>query len=334
MKRPGGFDRDLPEEPEELGVRSSHDNLHARRSEIVDAETEVSHQAEAGPEPEVEAATQGVPALAKGALSRLRRPRETDPIRSAEHQVRLARAERRRQARRERRRFTAAARRNRRRWLVAMGLVLALALFVVIGVFSPMMAVRSIQLVGATAVDEAKVRTALERFEGVPLATVTDGAVHTALESFPVIQRYSLELLPPHTIRVTIEERQAVLAIKVGDRFDAVDPAGVLLQSGDAAPEGLPLAEGGATTIDSDAFRASAMVLRDLPEEVRAEVAAVSASSSQDVTLTLRSGVEVLWGEHREGSKKARVLSAMLASLADRGVTYIDVSSSSAPVFR
>lgn len=265
---------------------------------------------------------------------RIRRRDVEDPVERAKTQLQQAEAEVRRQERRERRRFTAAARQNRRRWLISGLVVLALAAFVTIGAYSPLMAVSSIQIVGAKTVNQDDLRDALNRFDGVPLALVTESGVHTALEPFPAIQRYAIELLPPHTLRVTIEERRPVLVIKRGDNYETVDPAGVLLQSSDAPSESLPLAEGGVTTIDSDAFRAAAGVLRDLPEDLRAEVATVAASSGQDVSFTLRNGIEVIWGEYQETSKKTAVLTSMLTALADRNVSVIDVSSSSAPVFR
>jgi hypothetical protein len=71
-----------------------------------------------------------------------------------------------------------------------------------------------------------------------------------------------------------------------------------------------------------------------MPAELRAQIVSVTGSSAQDVTFTLSSGVEVLWGDADRTRYKAEVLSRMLVALADRGVAHIDVSSAEAPVFR
>lgn len=71
-----------------------------------------------------------------------------------------------------------------------------------------------------------------------------------------------------------------------------------------------------------------------MPSELRDQVSGVTASSGQDVTLTLASGIEVMWGDGESSRRKSAVLATMLKSLGDREVSYIDVSSSEAPVFR
>ena len=268
------------------------------------------------------------------ALARLRAAREADPVRAAERRVREAGRLRRARQRRERRRFSAHARRRRRNWLIAAGAVAALALFVVAGAFTPLMGVRDIRVVGAESVDAAAVERALSRFDGVPLALVADGDVHRALEPFPLIQRYAVERVPPHTLTVRIEERVPVISFERDGAFQLFDAAGVLLGAAEAPPAGVPVGGGALSDRSSDAFRAAARVLRDMPAELRAQVASVSASSPQDVTLVLGSGVEVLWGEAEDTRRKAVVLTAMLGSLGDRPVEHIDVSSSEAPIFR
>ena len=276
----------------------------------------------------------GAAARGGGMLARLRADRDDDPVRQAERRVRDARRQRRSQERRERRRFSVEARRRRRNWFIALGAVGALVVFVSAGVFTPLMAVRSVQVVGAVGVNVAEVEQALARFDGVPLALVHDADVHRALEPFPLIQRYAVELIPPHTLKVRIEERVPVLSIEQDGVFALYDAAGVLLGSADAPPAGVPVASGGITDLTSEAFASASRVLRDMPAELRAQVVSVVASSGQDVTLVLTSGVEVFWGDAEETKRKAVVLTSMVAALGDRAVTHIDVSSSSAPVFR
>ncbi|WP_010157357.1 FtsQ-type POTRA domain-containing protein, partial [Leucobacter chromiiresistens] len=241
--------------------------------------------------------------------------------------------QRKRQARGERRRFSAEARRRRRRWYVVLAAVGALVLFVAAGVFTPLMAVREIEVSGVESVDAGEVQAALERFEGRPLALIDDGEVHRALEPFPVIQRYAVERVPPHTLVVRIEERTPVISVAGSEGVQLYDAAGVLLGSADAAPAGVPLGAGALTDLSSAAFRSASRALRDMPADLRGQITGASATSAQDVTFALASGITVIWGDADDSRRKAVVLQAMLSSLADQSVSRIDVSATEAPVF-
>ncbi|SJN08367.1 Cell division protein FtsQ [Leucobacter sp. 7(1)] len=273
-------------------------------------------------------------AASGSALTRWRAAREADPVRAAERRVREAGKQRKARIRRERQRFTLAARRRRRAWWIVLSAVGTLVLFVAVGAFTPLMAVRDVQVVGAVNVDEAAVAEALSRFDGVPLALVDDAEVHRALEPFPVIQRYAVERTPPHTMTVRIEERVPVISLPVEGGIGQYDAAGVLLGVQEAAPAGVPLGTNAVADLSSGAFRSAARALRDMPAELRAVIASVSATSAQDVTFVLTDGIEVLWGDAEQTKRKAMVLSAMLGSLGDHPVEHVDVSSSEAPVFR
>ncbi|WP_052961391.1 MULTISPECIES: FtsQ-type POTRA domain-containing protein [unclassified Leucobacter] len=264
---------------------------------------------------------------------RARSDREPDPIRAAERDLRTATRLRRRRERREQRRFTVHTRRRRRYWLIAAGAVVALALFVAIGVLSPLMAVRDIRVTGASSVDAAKVKDALGRFDGVPLALVDDGEVHRVLADFPLIQRYAIERIPPGTLVVQVEERIPAITVAKGKKFETYDPAGVLVGTADKRPAGVPLATGAASSPGSPAFAASAKIVRDMPDALRKQLASVTASSGQDVRFTLTNGLEVLWGEATETQKKSAVLQALLTGLKGRSVQKIDVSAPNAPVY-
>lgn len=266
-------------------------------------------------------------------MLRARSEREPDPIRIAERELKTAVRQRRRRERREQRRFTVHTRRRRRYWMIAAGAVVALALFVAIGVLSPLMAVRTINVTGASRVDAAKVKDALGRFEGTPLALVDDGEVHRTLAEFPLIQRYAVERIPPGTLVVQIEERVPAIAVAKGKTFDTYDPAGVLVESAGKRPAGVPLAGGAAANPGSPAFEAAAKTVRDMPDALRKQLATVTASSAQDVRFTLASGLEVLWGEAVDTQRKSAVLQALLTGLKGRSVQKIDVSAPNAPVY-
>ncbi|WP_449279922.1 FtsQ-type POTRA domain-containing protein [Leucobacter sp. GX0328] len=280
------------------------------------------------------AATVDLSEVRSGGGALVRANRSADPVREAEQRMRTAQRQLKRRERRERRRFSFASRRRRRWWLVAGGAVLALAIFVLAGVFTPVMSVRNIEISGASAVNPADLQQALDRFSGTPLALVDDGEVRGALEPFALVERYAVERIPPDTLLVRIEERVPVISIGDDGAYQLYDAAGVLVGSAEAPPAGVPVADGRAKDLGSEAFASAARVLRDMPAELRTQVTAVSASSGQDVLLALTNGAEVMWGGPEETARKAIVLTTMFSSLADRPVSYLDVSSSEAPVFR
>ncbi|QIM16391.1 hypothetical protein G7067_08090 [Leucobacter insecticola] len=133
---------------------------------------------------------------------------------------------------------------------------------------------------------------------------------------------------------VRIVERVPVITIERDGVFNSYDAAGVLLASAEVPMEGVPLATGAVTDLDSDAFSAASRVLRDMPADMRVQVASVEASSGQDVSIVFNTGLEVFWGDAEETQRKVAVLTAMISSLADRAISSIDVSSPRAPVFR
>lgn len=257
---------------------------------------------------------------------------EVDGVRRARVRLKDAGRERRKRERREQRRFTEHLRVRRRRWFIAGCVVLGLALFVVVGVFTPIMAVKEIQLQGVQSVNTDELQTALSRFEGVPLALVSDQDVHRAIEPFPLVQRYSIERIPPHTLVVRIEERAAVIALEREGGFDLLDPAGVLLGRVAERPVGVPLGSPELTDTASPAFLAASNIVRDMPEDLRQQLVTVQASNAQDVSFELTNGTQVFWGESKDTQRKSVVLRSMLASIGAPGL--IDVSAPEAPVFK
>ncbi len=236
---------------------------------------------------------------------------------------RAARA-RRKALRAEIRRFTQRSRRRRIIWISGIGAVLLLIGGSVATAYSPLFAVEKITVVGATTLDPAAVEAALSGQIGTPLALVDTSEVKAALLAFPLIETYALEAKPPHDLTVSIVERTAIGVIESDAGYTLVDAAGVALATTSDQPAGQPLieVEGG---VDSTAFESVGLVMRSLPADVRAAVTGVRASTADDVTLTLSSGLVVVWGSAEESRAKALTLSRTMGAKPDAHT--IDVSS-------
>ncbi|HUH53899.1 MAG TPA: FtsQ-type POTRA domain-containing protein [Microbacteriaceae bacterium] len=257
-------------------------------------------------------------------------------VKVAKREVRIAKRQRKRRERKEKKRFTAFNRLRRIRVIVAAAAIIGLALFVVVGVVTPVMSVRNIEVQGTNRLSETELKSALEPLIGTPVALVDDTEVVKALKDFKLIEKYTTLLIPPDTLSVMIVERTAALAVPRGEEFELVDAAGVILEvvTSEDKPEGLPTTVGASADINSKEFKASALVALGISPELRLEVESIEAPTPFSVMLTLKSGVNVLWGDATENSYKSLILESIIEALGEQEVTIIDVSSPKSPVFQ
>lgn len=247
-----------------------------------------------------------------------------DPQPTSTRDVWRAARARRKALRAEIRRFTQRSRRRRIIWLSSIGAALLLVGGSVAAAYSPLFAVQKITVDGATSLDPAAIEAALGDQLGTPLALVDSSKVKAALLAFPLIETYALEARPPHDLTVRIVERTPVGVVRSEAGYTLVDAAGVALSTTSDQPAGQPVidVEGG---VDSAAFRSAGLVVRSLPSDVRAALTGIRATTADDVTLTLSSGLTVVWGSAEKSALKAIVLSKTMAAKPD--AASIDVTS-------
>jgi cell division protein FtsQ len=243
---------------------------------------------------------------------------------------RLKRAERRRRRfeRGEVRRFTRRSRSRRTIVLTAAGLVVALLAVLAVAIYSPLLALKTITVDGASRVDAAQVTDAVDGQLGTPLALLDYGEFTRQLAEFPLIRSYVTEMVPPDTLIIHIVERAPVAAVQNGAVFDLVDPAGIVVQSSPERPDGVPLIDIGGQEPDSEAFTSVVAVLLALPEPLLAQVDSITASTQDDVTFVLRGiGQSVVWGSSDNSAYKASALAAMVAKQDPNTRIEYDVSA-------
>ena len=246
---------------------------------------------------------------------------------------RAARA-RRKALRAEIRRFTVRQRRRRAVWFGAAASVLLLALGTLGAAYSPLFGVEKITVVGAQQLAAGDVAAALSGQLGKPLPLVDESAVKAELVAFPLIETYALEARPPHELVVRIVERTPIGLIETRAGYTLVDAAGVALSTTATPSAGTPVLTitGG---VDSDAFAAAGQVMRSLPDEIRAQVTGVAASTPDDVTLELGgTNTQVVWGSAEDSAEKALNLAKTMAARPPADVYTYDVSSPDVVVVR
>lgn len=354
MKRPDGFDptvrprserRPLPESPSAPVARqggrgsTTAQESDQQETDVLDLDTARLRGKQPSSSPVAPSDTPKKPAKAKPSST----PETTtttvpDAVEADSSDLildpRAAARLRRRHERQEIRRFTARKRGRHRAWYLAAAIIGALVLVSLAGAYSPLMAVRTIEVVGASRVSQAEITEALADQLGRPLALVDAGAVKAVLIGYPLIASYSLESQPPDTLVVRIVEREPVGVLQSGTVYTLVDAAGVTIQRSDQPIAGYPtlMVPGGAS---SKGFVAAAAVVRALPADLRARVASVSATTADDVTLTLvDSPAEVVWGSAEQSDLKARILAKAMAATDPSQVNQYDVSSTSSAIVR
>jgi cell division protein FtsQ len=213
---------------------------------------------------------------------------------------------------------------------VSVSLV-ALVVLVIVTVFSPLLAVSKIEVVGTKMVSEKSVLKDLASLKGKPLPQVSNDEVAARLGKYQLIDSVSVVSVPPNTLRVVVTERTAIAIVVVNNIRYLYDAAGV--QLGRAAVEDrLPIISAAGNPATSKAFSRSIDVILSLPLSLLPEVEWIRATSKDNVVLNLRrNGQSVLWGDASAPGLKAEVLLALMKHYKRTLNITFDVSSPNQP---
>jgi cell division protein FtsQ len=235
------------------------------------------------------------------------------------------------------RRARSAAGRRRRPVQVATAL-LALGLLAWVLWGSPLLAVHTVRVDGVTTLSVDQVRETAGIAQGTPLLRVDVTAARQRVAQLPQVDSVEVSRGWPTTVVITVVERTPVAVVGLPGNRSLVDAHGVLFDTvtGDAPAGVVPLdvADPGP---DDASTRAALGALVSLPRDVRKQVTAASATSAEDVSLTLRGGTVVRWGSADDTPAKAAALAAVLAQIEADALDpadTIDVSTPDAVVLR
>ncbi|MFE9690027.1 cell division protein FtsQ/DivIB [Micromonospora sp. NPDC005806] len=225
------------------------------------------------------------------------------------------------------RRFMARARQRRMRaalpWAVAAGVLAVAGLVAWTLLGTGLFGVREVRVVGAKLVTPVEVRDAAAVPDDAPLARVDLAAAARRVGALAPVERATVERDWPGTLVIRVVERTPVAAVPQGDRFAVIDRAGVVFRDLPRAPDGLPVVRVGKPAPDDPGTRAGLDVLAALSPRLRAELVAVDVAGLARITLRLREGRTVFWGDATRGPDKSKVATALLGRKADT----IDVSA-------
>ncbi|MBY8861693.1 FtsQ-type POTRA domain-containing protein [Nocardia sp. CA2R105] len=194
-------------------------------------------------------------------------------------------------------------------WALAVaGVVVVLA---VVAWFTPLLAVRTVTIDGLETVPEKQVRDALQVPEGVSILRLnTDEIAHRAA-AIPKVHSVRVRRVFPATVRVTVEERTAVLYFDSPQGPHLLDADGVEFAI-EPPPPGVPKLTTSRPGDSDPVTRAAVTVLTAASQGLRGQVGEVVARSVSDIELKLRDGRTVLWGGAADSARKAEVVVPVL----------------------
>jgi cell division protein FtsQ len=188
---------------------------------------------------------------------------------------------------------------------------------------SSLLVVRHEEVTGNGTIPAAEILAAAGIRHGTPLASVNTGAAAWRVEQIDQVLSARVSRAWPDTIVISVRQRTPVLAVAGQGQFALIDPSGVIVRWSRRRPAGMPLlAPAPAQLRGSQDVLAAATVVRELPGRLRGMVASIAAPSPQEVTLSLRGGITVVWGSASQGQAKAGEVLTLLRT----GARYYDVS--------
>lgn len=215
-----------------------------------------------------------------------------------------------------------ARRRWARRWLAWRRVAVALLALLTVGgavfavYFSSWLEVEGVEVRGTLDLTSADIATAAEVPIGEPLATVDLEAIERKVMSLGAVRTVDVSRKWPHEVLIEIEERAPVAVVKRGDLLRNLDAEGVVFGDRRRPPANLPMVET-SSDVGTDALREAAMVAGALEPAFLATVDHLEVESVDQITLVLRDGRIVLWGNAEQSGEKAEVLSALLSREAE-----------------
>ncbi|MGQ0846402.1 MAG: cell division protein FtsQ/DivIB [Sporichthyaceae bacterium] len=219
---------------------------------------------------------------------------------------------------------------RRARWMRAIvGVLLAASIGAAVwaACFSSLLAVRDVRVTGLVQLSEEQVLGVAAVPTGGSLVLLDSDSIANRIRSLPAVADVEVNRRPLHSVRLVVRERVPVLILESNVGRQSVDSTGTVFGPADDRGAGLPLIRTTGPALPRETLRAVLDVLAALPTPVRGDVAVVRADNVADVSVELRDGRLILWGDADRGALKAQVLSVLMG----RAGRAYDVSTPEAP---
>ena len=223
---------------------------------------------------------------------------------------------------------------RRRPWRLAGQAAVVLAVLVgltwVVG-FSPVLGVRSVEVIGVPESEVPAIRTLAKVPMGEPLIRVDQHAVADRVAEIATLADVSIERSWPSTLVIHASPRVPFLVVRNPQgQLQVVDEGGVAYAQVTAAPRGVPTVNAASPqALSRDALAAAVSVVKALPDRLQRRVSNVTVSSANLVTMRI-GATSVVWGGIDRPQDKLAIMTVLLRG----SPAVIDVSAPDTPVTR
>ncbi|MFC3998638.1 cell division protein FtsQ/DivIB [Nocardiopsis sediminis] len=231
----------------------------------------------------------------------------------------------------------AAVRRRSDPWKAAFVILLIVALLAVVTwvlLGSRLLVVREVEVTGADRLAESDIVDAVAVPTGTPLARVDTDRAAADVRGLRLVEHAEVTRGWPATLRVAVTERTPRLSVRVGDGYRLVDHDGVRITDSDTRPEEYPLISVKGEVEGNAAIAAAAEITDVLPEEILSEVDEIRADDPARITLDLRDGAAIVWGDAERAGQKRDILRILMAEHPPGEGREYDVSAPEMAVVR
>jgi cell division protein FtsQ len=208
-------------------------------------------------------------------------------------------------------------------WLLGLAVLAVLGLVGWVVAGTPLLGVRSVEVVGATMVTPEQVRAAAGVPIGTPLVQVDLTEVAHRVDTLAPVRQAEVSRRWPSTLVVRVQERVPAATVAVSGGYLVLDASGVVFRHDVTRPPEVPLLRVANPGPDDAATRAALSVLPALTPQLRQRLRVLVAQAPTRISLELAEDRRIVWGDASDSAAKARVATSLLA----RPGHVIDVSA-------
>lgn len=227
---------------------------------------------------------------------------------------------------------------QRVKWLKLAGVVVGAIVVVMAILASPLFAVRSVTFEGNVYTSKEVVEQVRDLLKGASVFTVDTGKARTILLDDPWVSDVRITTHFPSKALVEIAERVPVVwYVGTDQKVRVVDARGRVIVVLDGWPTKYLQVEGTGPSLEAgavadDAYRAAAQLVLALPDEIRPKVASLALSPGGELSMTLKSGTVVRFGQPADLQNKLVLVVVLLRRQDPATLAVVDVSTGTATV--
>lgn len=219
-----------------------------------------------------------------------------------------------------------------RRWPARLAVLVLVIAVLVTGVwvvgFSSLFAVSQVKVAGVHRLDPESIRQAAAVPLGVPQASQDLAGIERRVSGIPQVASARATRDWPSSIKITVVEREPLLAVLQPDGYAIVDRAGVAYETAPTLPDGVLRADVDPRNVEL--LAQIGVIVLAMPANLTKQVDRIASTSENAITVILASGVRVNWGSAADSPLKAQ----LVLTLLKQRPSAIDVSAPHSPAIR